>query len=407
MAMCFSAVPAGESYAEALAAKLTYKEGVVSVSRNGAPFAAVKTGQRLLEGDMVKTGKDAKATLTLSENSTINMGPESKLEIKQYFFNYETEKRNVVVKGYSGKMRFVVSKIFKASATGGRTVWNDSNFTVQTPTATAGIKGTEFVMVVSAKHTYFAVFKGAIAARNISVNYKGEVLLGVNQSSVVKHNAAPKPPADVTSQQKQNLMTDTTPALMAKNDNGTQGSSEGEKKDNPDKADKEQSDKQESAKISKDAAEGKKTGDIIDGLIDSGKNVDEAVALAIKAGIDPATVIYTAIVKEYSNEKVVEGALEAGVKISVVVKTATDAGAEKKEIITAANDAGLSKDSVAKVADVVAKTDTTSGDPGVLGFTEPVEPVVTIVVYVASDAYTVSGGGGAAPSTATASPTAP
>ncbi len=408
MAMCFLAVAAGQAHAEALAAKLTYKEGSVLVSRNGAPFAAVKTGQRLLEGDMVKTGKDAKATLTLNENSTINMGPESRLEIKQYFFNYETEKRNVVVKGYSGKMRFVVSKIFKASS-GGRTAWNDSNFVIQTPTATAGIKGTEFVIVVSAKHTYFAVFKGAIAASNISGKYKGEVLLGVNQASVVKHNDSPKPAFNVTPQQKQNLMNDTTPALMAKGDAGTQGASDKEiaEAKSKEKADKEQSDKQESAKVAKDAAEGKKTGDVIDGLIDSGKNVDEAVALAIKAGIDPATVIYTAIVKEYSNEKVIEGALEAGVKPAVVVKTAMDAGAEKKEIIVAATDAGLSKEAVGKVADTVAKTDTASGDTGVLGFTEPVEPAVTNVVYVATDSYTVSGGGGAEPSTATASPTAP
>ncbi len=196
---------------------------------------------------------------------------------------------------------------------------------------------------------------------------------------------------------------------MAKGDAGTQGASDKEiaEAKSKEKADKEQSDKQESAKVAKDAAEGKKTGDVIDGLIDSGKNVDEAVALAIKAGIDPATVIYTAIVKEYSNEKVIEGALEAGVKPAVVVKTAMDAGAEKKEIIVAATDAGLSKEAVGKVADTVAKTDTASGDTGVLGFTEPVEPAVTNVVYVATDSYTVSGGGGAEPSTATASPTAP
>ncbi|MBI5971238.1 MAG: FecR domain-containing protein [Deltaproteobacteria bacterium] len=427
IAICLSLAAAGQSYAEANAAKLTYKEGSVSVSRNGAAFAEAMNGQRLLEGDMVKTGKDAKATLTLNENSTINMGPESRLEIKQYIFNYDTEKRNVVVKGYSGKMRFVVSKIFKASATGGRTAWNDSNFIVQTPTATAGIKGTEFVIVVSAKHTYFAVFSGAISAKNILGQYKGEVLLGANQSSVVKYNASPKPASDVTPQQKQNLMTDTTPALMAKKDAGPQGASEkkeqSEKKEKPDKADKdkseakskekaakEQSDKQEAAKIAKDAAEGKKTGDIIDGLIDSGKNVDEAVALAIKAGIDPATVIYTAIVKEYSKEKVVEGALEAGVKTSVVVKTATDAGAAKKEILAAAMDAGLSKEDMVKLADAVAKTDTTSGDTSgdtVLGFTAPEEPVTVTVIYVATDTYTISGGGGTASSTSIASPVVP
>lgn len=416
-ALCFSVVAAGQSYAEALAAKLTYKEGSVSVSRNGAAFMAVKTGQRLLEGDMVKTGKDAKATLTLNENSTINMGPESRLEIKQYLFNYDTEKRNVVVKSYSGKMRFVVSKIFKASSTGGRTAWNDSNFTVQTPTATAGIKGTEFVIVVSSKHTYFAVFKGAIAAKNISGLYKGEVLLGVNQSSVVKHNAAPKPASDVTPQQKQNLTTDTTPALMAKADTGSQGGAS-EKKDQPDKktdkdladakskekADKEQSDKQESAKIAKDAAEGKKTGDIIDDMIDSGKNVDEAVALALKAGIDPATVIYAAIVKEYSKEKVVEGALEAGVNPAIVVKVAMDAGTEKKEIIEAANNSGLSETDKEKVPDIVAKYDP-AGDPDVFGYPDTKEPVKPDVVYVPTDSYTIGGGGGAAGSTLIGSPT--
>lgn len=379
--------------ADAFIGNISMVDGNVNITRKGkADVVAAKAGDALFAGDTVKTGDNSKVQIMLGDNSTIYVAPNSNMQLKDYLLSRNEEKRNITVKAFFGKIRFVVAKIYKVSASGSQRSWRDSSFSVETPTAVAGIKGTDFVITVSPTHTTFSVFEGLVGTRNVSSLIKGEVMLGANQASTVKKDAPPKPPIQIAPQQKQMLIMETTPPIVAKKEGGEAVVA----------AAKEGKDAQV-AEIAKDVAAKVSVKDVIEKAIDKGMNVDEAAAAAMKAGVDTQAVVYAAITEGYSGKMVVEGAIEAGAKIEIVVKAAVAAGADTKEIAAGAKDAGVTAEVVAS-----AISTATSSDAPVFGFTAPVADATPLVdAYIAPAIITVSGGGGATPSTKTATTSTP
>lgn len=368
-------------------------EGNVNITRAGkAGLVAAKAGDALFAGDTIKTDDNSKAQIILGDNSTIYVAPNSNMQLKNYLLSRTEEKRNIAVKTFFGKIRFVVSKIYKVSASGTQRSWRDSNFTIETPTAVAGIKGTDFVITVSPTHTTFSVFEGLVGAKNKSSLIKGEVMLGANQASTVKKDAAPKPPIQIAPQQKQMLIMETTPPIVAKKEGGQAVAAAA-------KDAKEAKDAQV-AEIAKDVAAKVSVKDIVEKAIDKGMNVDEAAAAAIKAGVDPQAVVYAAIAEGYSGKMVVEGAIEAGAKVDVVVKAAVAAGADTKAITEGAKDAGVTADVIATSIADAASPDTT------FTFTPAATDAPLVEEYIAPTEAIVSGGG-ATPSTETATTSTP
>src|SRR5574337_1178074 len=118
---------------------------IVRVGKNG--YAKAKIGDALFAGDTVKTGHGVKARIELADKSIINIGSDSILQIKAHLFVPAEARRNYVFKSLKGVIRFIIAHTFKPGNNGAPAVpWKDSNVTVETATAVAGVRGTDFVV---------------------------------------------------------------------------------------------------------------------------------------------------------------------------------------------------------------------------------------------------------------------
>jgi len=103
--------------------------------KDNVPYHTAKKGANIAVGYWVKTGADGWAALSLADGSNLTLANNTELEIKQ--FMVENKKKNGVFKVLQGKLRASVVRL------AGEKV----DYKVQSPTAVAGIKGTEFMMM--------------------------------------------------------------------------------------------------------------------------------------------------------------------------------------------------------------------------------------------------------------------
>jgi len=102
--------------------------------------------------DQLETDLSAKATFTFDDGSTLTMAEGSTINITKHIYDPDTDLRQTIVHLSNGAVRFIVTK---GKARG-------SMFKVITPTATAGVRGTEFVVIVNPSGTTFIVLEGSI-----------------------------------------------------------------------------------------------------------------------------------------------------------------------------------------------------------------------------------------------------
>ena len=99
------------------------------------PYQTAKEGIEFEVGYWIKTGKDGWTKLSLSDGSTFTLANNTELEIDRFLIS--DDKKEGVFKLSQGKLRATVTKL----------AGQQTNFKVKSPTAVAGIKGTEFMMM--------------------------------------------------------------------------------------------------------------------------------------------------------------------------------------------------------------------------------------------------------------------
>ncbi len=114
-------------------------EGTVTLERKAAttPLAA---GVELFEGDRIRTSADGRAEIALKDGSRLTLTALGNLTVSRYLVSPKEEKREAGFELLSGRLRAFVSR-FAASIE--QSVWQ-----VRTPTAVAGVRGTEFFVLV-------------------------------------------------------------------------------------------------------------------------------------------------------------------------------------------------------------------------------------------------------------------
>lgn len=115
--------------------------GEVSVVRNGSSMPAL-AGMRLQEADKLVTGADSSVGIALQDDTLISLGARSATQLNQ--FRYDPVKRDgsMLVSVIKGTMRFVTGLLGKQ---------NHSAVGIRTPTATIGMRGTDFIVSVEDK----------------------------------------------------------------------------------------------------------------------------------------------------------------------------------------------------------------------------------------------------------------
>jgi len=111
-------------------------KGTATIERGSETIEAT-VGARLQATDVVKTAADSSIGITMTDNSLLSAGPNSVLSLDAYAFDPTTNEGRFDASLRGGTLAIVSGRLAKQSP---------DAMTVRTPTATLGVRGTEFVV---------------------------------------------------------------------------------------------------------------------------------------------------------------------------------------------------------------------------------------------------------------------
>lgn len=114
---------------------------VLAVRANGSTLQ-LQPGDAVNPLEKIQTGPNGAASVRLRDGTVLVLGPRSQLDLKQFRFNTTTHEGNVMLSLLQGSMRMVSGLIAKKSPDAVR---------IDTPTATIGIRGTDFIVTADAQ----------------------------------------------------------------------------------------------------------------------------------------------------------------------------------------------------------------------------------------------------------------
>ncbi len=161
-------------------------------------------GTEVFGKDTVITGHDGKVRILFIDNSMVNIGPDSDIDLSKYILT--PSERDVLLSMVRGKIRFLVSNL--------STVVN--TYTITTTTAIIGVRGTDFVVDASQKDTTEVyLMKGKVALSNVLQKPAQAVQLMKGMMSKVQGVKPPTLPIKYTGQKIRELIHETEIQLNA------------------------------------------------------------------------------------------------------------------------------------------------------------------------------------------------
>lgn len=136
-ALCLPAA-AGTSIAGETIGMVRFVSGDAAVTRGGISLQAA-VGLKVVAGDTLVTGRDGSLGLILRDDSSLSIGPESRLLLRSFQFSPSEGKFDLVTRISRGTMAYLSGLIGKLAPEKAR---------FETPTATIGIRGTRFALKV-------------------------------------------------------------------------------------------------------------------------------------------------------------------------------------------------------------------------------------------------------------------
>ncbi|MBI3754435.1 MAG: FecR domain-containing protein [Deltaproteobacteria bacterium] len=115
-------------------------------------WVAATTGMEINEGDRVKTGSNGRIELLLQDGSRLTVGNNTEMEITKFLL--DKDRRSATIFLAWGKLRAMVAKF------AGRT-----DMRVKTPTAVAGVKGTDFIVMNEGKANVLFGQEGSVEVK--------------------------------------------------------------------------------------------------------------------------------------------------------------------------------------------------------------------------------------------------
>ena len=112
--------------------------GTATVQR-GTNHIPAATGQELMPGDWLETGKDGRISLTFIDNTRFAIGPNSRIELSKFEYDRTSQKGSFITQVERGSLAAVSGRISKS----GRDAMQ-----LRTPTSLLGVRGTRFIVAV-------------------------------------------------------------------------------------------------------------------------------------------------------------------------------------------------------------------------------------------------------------------
>ncbi len=143
-----SLIPAGVKIAkdfkpgkgEAIGTVRAIKGTVLTIHRDEKTAYILKKGNKLYTSDTLISEEQSKAQAELNDGSFITLGPYTKMVFDKSIYDPSKPTRNSLLNLLFGKARFIVTKLAN---------FRNSRFNVKTPTAVAGVRGSDFAICVA------------------------------------------------------------------------------------------------------------------------------------------------------------------------------------------------------------------------------------------------------------------
>jgi hypothetical protein len=174
--------------------------GDCAVTRFGASGATpLAVGSALHEGDQVRTAAGARLKLEFGDGTVIQLGENTDLALEWYLYAPEAESQNVLLRVSSGIFRVILDFVLPNAA-----------FEVQTATAAATVRGTEWITEANGDSTAIVALEGTVAVRNVRPGVPGQVLLEPGEGTDVAAGAAPSGPVVWGDARREDFIARTT-----------------------------------------------------------------------------------------------------------------------------------------------------------------------------------------------------
>lgn len=159
---------------------VTFISGAVSVLSPDGTTRMLYKGAPISAGDTAITGKDGRIEVRFSDDAQVRLSPGSQLRIDEYVYKGKPDgNERSIFSLLKGTLRTITGLIGKA---------NRSAYAVNTPTATIGVRGTEYTATVD-NGLHVSVMRGEISLDNKA----GSFAVSQGQSAFVDNiNSAPR-----------------------------------------------------------------------------------------------------------------------------------------------------------------------------------------------------------------------
>ncbi|MCD6239821.1 MAG: FecR domain-containing protein [Thermotogae bacterium] len=153
------------------------------LEKKGKLWNTLKAGKKLHEGEQILTWKTGRAILEMRNGSTVEVQPNSQVLIEHLKYNRDNSAQTeTVLRVLKGGVRNKVTNLLK----------NKSKFTVKAGSATAGVRGTDFEVLLSPDGVArVRVYEGSVLVRGAM---GAPITVSAGKETFVKPKESPTPP---------------------------------------------------------------------------------------------------------------------------------------------------------------------------------------------------------------------
>jgi hypothetical protein len=164
--------------------QVTAVEGKVTALRQGKFAPEPLTLRRpVFREDIIETDRASKVRITLVDATVISLGEQSRLELMQFSYDPQQQRR-------AGRFAVALG-VFRAIL---KELMPQSTFEVTTPTAIAAIRGTDLMGEVSPNSTAIVVLDGTVAVSNVRPSVADQAVLTPGMGTSVTSDQPPSAP---------------------------------------------------------------------------------------------------------------------------------------------------------------------------------------------------------------------
>lgn len=179
------------AYANSVHGVFKVVKGKVFVVDKSGKQTKARIGLKIFPQSTIKTGKDSRAKVVMTDQNEINVSPESVVELSKYEFDPKADNKNVLINVIYGKIRSKVSQKYEGG----------NKFQVKTPSAVAGVRGTDFITSFDKgrSETKIITFEGRVefGIPAGSSDIANSVFVSMGQTSTLTTGSRPSLPIEL------------------------------------------------------------------------------------------------------------------------------------------------------------------------------------------------------------------